>query len=85
MPKIENISLMLRKIEYQTAIKTKETFIIPLADYNNAVTTSRMFRLWEINLKGLKVLSSLKIRTKPKFAEAKPWSIKAVTTIKKSN
>ncbi len=66
-------------------MSTIPTFKIALTDSSKAVTTNFILILWEINLRGLKVLKSLSILTALKSIESIEASTKLVTTIKKSN
>ena len=70
----------------QIKITTIKTLIIPEIDSNNAVTINFIPKLWLINLRGLKVLSSLKIFTIDKSkSDLIKRSINDINTIKKSS
>jgi len=68
-----------------TVTTTKPTLKIPPTDYTNAMTIVFMPELCEMNLKGLRVLKSLKTLITGSLTESKLASIKLMTTMKKSN
>ena len=77
IPRIPNIN----QIKKTTII----TFTIAENEFARALTTSLIPLLWLKNLKGLKVLNSLKILMKPRLLFGETQSIIEATTMKKSS
>ena len=64
---------------------TKATFINPVILYNKQLTKFFKDGLWDMNLKGLRILNNLTIFTNPKELPSKLISIMEKKTITKSN